>query len=170
MTQTIAKYPDPILREKANPVERITTEILDLAEGMIRMMIESDGVGLAANQVGSRERIFVINTTPHEDKPTPIVMINPVIIDQEGSTSEAEGCLSFPELYITIERADRVNLHAKNTFNETIVYETTGLLARAVQHEIDHLNGVLIIDHVTTDEDKENMEQWQKNMQQKAET
>jgi peptide deformylase len=170
VTQTIVKYPDPILRAKAKPVERITQEILDLTEGMIRIMIEADGVGLAANQIGSGERIFVINTTPHEDKSTPVIMINPVIIDQEGSTSEAEGCLSFPELYVTIERADRVSIHAKNTFNETIVYETTGLLARAVQHEIDHLNGVLIIDHVTTDEDREKVAQWQKKAPQKAET
>jgi peptide deformylase len=166
---TVAIYPDPVLREKAKPIERITQEILDLAEGMIRIMTEVDGVGLAANQVGSRERIFVINTTPHEDKPTPVVMINPVIIDHEGSTSEAEGCLSFPELYVTIERAERVCLHAKNIFNETIVYETTGLLARAVQHEVDHLNGVLIIDHVKTDEDREKVEQWQKKVQQRAE-
>lgn len=166
--QAIVTYPDPVLRKKASPVERITKEILELAEEMICTMIEADGVGLAANQVGSLERICVINTTPHEDKPTPVVMINPVIIDQEGSASDAEGCLSFPELYVTIARADLVSVQAKNTFNETIVYETTGLLARAVQHEIDHLNGVLIIDHVATDEDRESVKEWQKKVAQRA--
>ncbi|MBN2621624.1 peptide deformylase [candidate division WOR-3 bacterium] len=164
MSQKIVLYPDPVLRKKATPVSRISREILDLIDEMTRTMVEADGVGLAANQVGSLHRIFVINTTPHDATPTPVVMINPEIIDQEGSVIEQEGCLSFPNLYVTIDRADRVTVHAKNAFNEAIVYETTGLLARAVQHEVDHLNGVLIIDHVSTDEDKEAVEQWQKNV------
>lgn len=168
MTDKIVIYPDNVLRKKSRPITRITKEIIDLSDEMIRIMVEADGVGLAANQIGSLHRMFVINTSPHEDEPTPVVMINPEIIEQDGSSIEEEGCLSFPELYVSIERKDCVCIRAKNVFNEDIVYETTGLLARAIQHEIDHLNGVLIIDHLACDEDKDKVAKWQDERQQKA--
>jgi peptide deformylase len=164
----IVVYPDEVLRKKAEPITRITKEIIDLADEMTCMMSKADGVGLAANQIGSLHRIFVINTSPHEDESIPVVMINPEILEKEGLSVEEEGCLSFPELYVTIDRADRVTVRAKNIFNEDIVYETTGLLARAIQHEIDHLNGVLIIDYVTREEDKEKVMKWQEEQKQKT--
>lgn len=168
MTNRIVTYPGSVLRKKTEPVIKITKEILDLADEMTRIMIEADGVGLAANQIGSIHRIFVINTTPHEEEPTPVVMINPEIVEQDGSSIEEEGCLSFPELYITIDRRDCLSVRARNLFNEDILYETTGLLARAIQHEIDHLDGILIIDHITKDEDREKVEKWQDDRRQKA--
>jgi peptide deformylase len=168
VTDKIVIYPDPILREEAQPVVKITKEILDLAESMTKVMIGADGIGLAANQVGLLHRIFVINSSPHEEEASPIIMINPVILDQEGSIVEAEGCLSFPELYVTIDRADKVRVRARSIYNEDMIYETSGLMARAIQHEIDHLNGVLIIDHAMSKEDKDRIEQWQKDNQQTA--
>lgn len=148
----IIKYPDEILRKKAVPIDRISEEIFKLAEGMIEVMLKEDGVGLAANQVGSLLRIFVINTTPHEDKPTPVVMINPEVLSQEGSVNAEEGCLSFPGLYLSIVRPEKVRMHAKDLYNEDFVYEMDGILARAILHEIDHLNGTLIIDYVDASE------------------
>ncbi|KPK73712.1 hypothetical protein AMJ87_00895 [candidate division WOR_3 bacterium SM23_60] len=152
MVLNVIKYPDTILRKTAVPVDKISEDIFKLTENMIETMIREDGIGLAANQVGSLLRIFVINTTPHEDKPTPVVMINPEVLSQEGSVTAEEGCLSFPELYLTIARPERVRMHAKDLYNEDFVYEMDGILARAVLHEIDHLNGTLIIDHVDSSE------------------
>jgi len=143
----ILKYPDPILRKTAEPVKAISKEVFELVDNMIETMLKEEGVGLAATQVGSLLRIFTLNTTPHEEQAKPVVFINPVILKQEGEVVEEEGCLSFPELYLKIKRSEWVQLQAKNLYNEDLVYETSRLLARAVQHEIDHLNGVLIIDH-----------------------
>jgi peptide deformylase len=148
----VIKYPDAILRKKAAPVGKISKELFELTDTMIETMIKEDGVGLAANQVGILLRIFVLNTTPHEDTPTPVVMINPEVLNQEGSVTAEEGCLSFPELFLTIARPEKVRLHARDLYGEDFVYEMEGILARAVLHEIDHLNGTLIIDHADVSE------------------
>jgi peptide deformylase len=154
MVLKVLKYPDSLLRKKCLPVDKISKEVYTLVDDMIETMLKEDGLGLAANQVGSLSRIIVINTTSHEDKPEPIAMINPVILNQEGSTIEEEGCLSFPELYLKINRPERVRVHAKNLYNEDLVYETDGIMARAIFHEIDHLNGILFIDHVMKSEEE----------------
>jgi peptide deformylase len=155
MVVPVRKYPDLILRRKAEPVEKISQEIFSLVENMIETMIRCDGVGLAANQVGSLLRIFTINSTPHEDTPTPLVVINPKILSQEGRVIDDEGCLSLPELYLKIPRSEKISIQAHNIYNERFMLDVQGLLARAIQHEIDHLNGVLIIDHVgETDKEK----------------
>ncbi len=154
MVLKILKYPDLLLRQKCLPVDKISKEVYTLIDDMIETMLKEDGLGLAANQVGSLSRIIVINTASHEDKPEPIAMINPVILNQEGSAIEEEGCLSFPELYLRISRPERVRVHAKNLYNEDLVYETDGIIARAIFHEIDHLNGILFIDHVMKEEEE----------------
>ncbi len=155
MVLKVLKYPHSLLREKAVPVDKITKEVYELVDGMIETMLKEDGLGLAANQVGSLVRIFVINTASQEDEPEPIAMINPVILNQEGSVLNEEGCLSFPELYLNISRSERIRVHAKNLYNEDIVYESDGIMARAILHEIDHLNGILFIDHANkTEEEK----------------
>jgi len=125
-----------------------------LIDDMIETMKTKDGLGLAANQVGRDLQIFVLNLTPHEDAPTPAVFINPEILNQDGKVVEEEGCLSFPELYLKIARYKTVRLHAKNLHNEDTIYETGGLLARAIQHEIDHLNGIVFIDRAEKDDEK----------------
>ncbi|MEO0123613.1 MAG: peptide deformylase [candidate division WOR-3 bacterium] len=148
----ILKYPDKILRQKAKPVEKITKEIFDLAESMIKTMLNNDGIGLAANQVGALWNLFVLNLKPFDDKPEPVVIINPKIIKNEESVEDEEGCLSFPGLFLKIPRYKHLILHYQNLFNESIVIEADGLVARAIQHEIDHLNGVLFIDYVNEKE------------------
>ena len=150
----IIKYPNSILRKRCRSVDKISKEIIDLVDDMVETMKATDGVGLAANQIGKDLQIFVLNTTPHEDTPNPSVFINPEILDQDGSITEEEGCLSFPELYLKIVRYETIRLHAKNLRNEDIIYEASGLLARAVQHEIDHLNGIVFIDRVEKDDEK----------------
>lgn len=134
------------------PVDKITEEIFELSDQMTALMLEQDGVGLAATQVGVLLRLFVINTTPFEDKPTPMTVINPAVIDTDGVTDEEEGCLSFPKLYLHIPRARKVRISMQNLYNERLVFESEDFLARAVLHEIDHLNGILFIDHVKADE------------------
>lgn len=157
MVLKILKYPNSILREKTLPIEKISKDIFKLVDDMIETMLKEDGLGLSANQVGSLFRIFVINTTPHEDTSKPVVIINPEILNHEGTVVEEEGCLSFPELYLRIARSDKIRIHAKNIYNEDIIYETNGIFSRAIQHEIDHLNGILFIDHADkTDKEKVN--------------
>ena len=125
-----------------------------MVDKMIETMKTEEGLGLAANQIGKDFQIFVLNITPHEDIVTPSVFINPEILNQDGVLIEEEGCLSFPELYLKITRYETVRLHAKNLHNEDIIYETSGLLARAIQHEIDHLNGIVFIDRADKDDEK----------------
>lgn len=149
---SVIKYPNKILRAKTLPVEKITEEIFSLADRMIKTMLKYDGVGLAASQVGKLYRIFVINTVPLDEKPKPITVLNPEIIDKEGSLQEEEGCLSFPSLYLKIQRAEKVRVQMQNLYNEKLILEVEGLLARAVIHEIDHLNGILFIDYVEESE------------------
>jgi|UniRef100_A0A7V3RI93 peptide deformylase len=148
----IVKYPDEILRKRAIPIERITNEIFSLAESMIETMLKNDGVGLAANQVGSLHRLFVLNLKPFDEKPEPVVVINPRILRREEIVEDEEGCLSFPGLFIHIPRFKRILLHYQNLYNEPILIETEGIVARAIQHELDHLNGILFIDYVNEKE------------------
>jgi peptide deformylase len=151
-TLKIVRYPDEILRKAARPVDKITEDIFELNDQMTALMLEFDGVGLAATQVGVLLRLFIINMTPFEDKPTPMTVINPAVIDAEGVADEEEGCLSFPKLYLHIPRARKVRISMQNLYNERLVFEAEDFLARAVLHEIDHLNGVLFIDHVKAEE------------------
>lgn len=155
MILKILRYPDAALRKKALSVDRISKDVFRLVDDMIETMLNQEGLGLAANQIGSLLRIFVMNATPSEDTPKPVAMINPEVLDRDGTVMEEEGCLSFPELYLRIRRADKIRMHAKNLYNEDLIYETSGFLARAIQHEIDHLNGLLIIDHDLVDKKDE---------------
>ncbi|MBE0433992.1 peptide deformylase [candidate division WOR-3 bacterium] len=152
MTKPVLTYPEPILRKKTSPVEKITEEIFELVDTMVETMAAEDGVGLAANQVGSAHRVFVINTAPGDEKVDPVVCINPVVLQQEGEIVDEEGCLSFPGLYLTINRPTKVRVYARNLYNEGFVLELSGLLARAAMHEVDHLNGVLFIDRAAADD------------------
>ncbi|MEO0136658.1 MAG: peptide deformylase [candidate division WOR-3 bacterium] len=161
----IIKYPNQVLREKAKPVEKITHEIFELAEGMIKTMLKNNGVGLAANQVGALWRLFVVNLKPFEDTPEPAVIINPKILKKEGVIEEEEGCLSFPGLYLHIPRAKKLLLHYQNLFNERVVMEAEGFLARAIQHESDHLDGILFIDY-TKEEEQAKVKQYLQSLSQ----
>ncbi|UCD19931.1 MAG: peptide deformylase [candidate division WOR-3 bacterium] len=169
MAESVLKYPAPELRKKTVPVEKIGEDVFSLVDRMIETMIAEDGVGLAANQVGSSHRIFILNAHPNEEDTESIVCINPTVLQQEGEEICEEGCLSFPELYLKIARPQKVRLSAKNLYNESFVLDLSGILARATMHEMDHLDGVLLIDHAAAT-DKEMIAKYTEETLGKAET
>lgn len=145
----ILEYPDPRLREVGKPVEAITDEIRTLVEDMAETMYAAPGCGLAATQLGIPLRIFVIDTAG-EDEPSELrVFINPEILNADGTQIWNEGCLSFPGATEEIKRAERVRVRAQDVSGKWFELEADGLLAVAVQHENDHLNGVLMIDKLS---------------------
>ncbi len=145
----IKKFPEKILKEKATPLENIDSHIQHLIDDMLETMYAAKGVGLAANQIGISKRLCVMDTSLKEDKRPLIVLINPVIIEKEGLVETEEGCLSIPGYSTTIKRSERVYVRGLNREGKTLDVEGTGLLARALQHEIDHLDGLLIIDRIS---------------------
>jgi len=140
----IKEYGEPVLREKAIPVKRITTEILNLIKGMAETMYTDSGVGLAAQQVGVSKRIILVDG----EEDGLIVLINPMIIQSEGEVVEEEGCLSVPGIYSKVKRSSKVTVKALNENGDSIEITKEGLTARALQHEIDHLDGILFVDRI----------------------
>ena len=134
----------PILRQETTPVDRMTDELRRLTDDMLHTMHAAKGIGLAAPQVGRPERLAVIDI---EDNP--IVIVNPEIILSEGSAKGEEGCLSIPEVFGDVDRATRITVRALNRDGEPFELEATDLLARCLQHEIDHLHGKLFIDYLS---------------------
>ena len=134
----------PILRQETQPVERMTDELRRLTDDMFETMHAAKGIGLAAPQVGRIERLAVIDIDDN-----PIVIVNPQIILSEGSARGEEGCLSIPEVFGDVDRATRVTVRALNRDGEPFDLEATDLLARCLQHEIDHLHGKLFIDYLS---------------------
>lgn len=146
----IKRYPEKVLREKALPVLDIDREIQRLVDDMIETMYAAPGIGLAAPQVGISKRIIVIDVSIKEGEKTPlIVLVNPEIINTEGEIESEEGCLSLPGYITTVKRAERVIVRGLNRDGKEIKIEGDGLLSRALQHEIDHLDGVLLIDRIS---------------------
>jgi peptide deformylase len=142
----ILKYPDPRLRQVAQRVEQVTDETRKLIEDMAETMYAATGCGLAATQVGVDERIFVIDVAAEGEDSNLQVFINPEIVERDGIQTWEEGCLSFPGASEEIRRAERVKVKALDQFGKPFELEATGLLAIAIQHENDHLDGVLMID------------------------
>jgi peptide deformylase len=143
--RVIVKHPDPILREKTISVKKINNNILKLLDDMADTMYDAEGVGLAAPQVGISKRVTVIDVG---DDHGLIELINPEIISKTGEQFGPEGCLSFPGLMGDVRRAQKCKVRALNRHGEVFEIEGEDLLARALQHEIDHLNGVLFTDFV----------------------
>ena len=146
--RTILHYPDPRLREKANPVTVVTPAIEALIEDMAETMYAAPGVGLAATQIGEPHRIFLIDIAGEDEPSNLMVFINPEIVERHGVQTWEEGCLSFPGVSEELERAARVKVRATDRDGKTFELEADGLLAVAVQHENDHLDGVLMVDHM----------------------
>ncbi|HEY4119737.1 MAG TPA: peptide deformylase [Byssovorax sp.] len=146
--RTILHYPDPRLREKAAPVEDITAEIRRLVDDMAETMYAAPGVGLAATQIGERHRIFIVDISAEDDPSDLRVFVNPEIVKKEGELAGPEGCLSFPGVTEDIKRAERVTVRALDQQGKPFELAAEGLLAVAVQHELDHLDGVLMIDRM----------------------
>jgi peptide deformylase len=144
----IKRYPDKVLREKTDPVGEIDSELQKLIDDMIETMYAAPGVGLAANQVGVPKQVTVMDISVGTEESSLIVLINPEIIHAEGELSEEEGCLSIPEYTTVVKRFEKVKVKGLDRNGESIEIEGEGLLSRALQHEIDHLNGFLLIDRI----------------------
>jgi len=140
----ICKYPEPVLKKRALEVKKVSEADKRLIENMIETMKASGGVGLAANQVGISKRIFVFN--PSEEDWRADAMINPVIIKRRGSEKTEEGCLSLPGITAEVRRYKYVLVEGLDIDGRHVRFEAKGLLARIIQHEVDHLDGKLIID------------------------
>ncbi|MEE7456380.1 peptide deformylase [Methylorubrum populi] len=142
--------PDAQLRLISEPVAAVTDEIRTLARDMIETMYDAPGVGLAAIQIGVAKRVVTIDTSKDEAARNPTVYLNPEIVwSSEEKRVYDEGCLSIPEFYGEVERPDRVRVRYMNLDGQSVEQEADGLLATCLQHEIDHLNGVLFIDHLS---------------------
>lgn len=145
----VVKYPDPVLSKPAAEVTEFNAELAQLVDEMFDSMYAAQGIGLAAPQINISRRITTIDVSFKERPDEKLALINPVIIEMEGKQVEEEGCLSLPEIREKVTRASWVKVRAQNVKGEFFEVEGEELLARALQHEIDHLNGILFIDHLS---------------------
>ena|SRR5579875_1981144 len=143
MIREIVKYPDPILQRPTEKIAEFNDELRTLAADMFESMYKAQGIGLAAPQIGVGRRITVIDLSNQQNPGDRIVLVNPEIIHKEGRQVEEEGCLSLPDIRDKVTRAARVRVKAQDLDGKPIELEGTELLARAFQHEIDHLDGIL---------------------------
>lgn len=142
--------PDPILRQVSTPVERIDEPLLKLADDMLETMYDAPGIGLAAIQVGEPLRMLVIDLAKEDEPPAPHVFINPDVLESGAERSVyEEGCLSIPDYYAEVERPATVRVRYLDRDGRLQEMQAEGLMATCLQHEIDHLNGVLFIDHIS---------------------
>ena len=161
----VLTYPNPILREISKPVVNFDKKLKTLTEDMLETMYESNGIGLAAAQVGELVQLLVLDTRPRDEKSRrykydemteleqkimqPLILINPEIVKGEGKTTFDEGCLSVPTFFETVERFEKITVKAKDVNGKEFQFDADGLLAICIQHEMDHLNGTLFIDHLS---------------------
>jgi len=144
----IKKYPDKVLKEKTQLVTDCSAELDKLIDDMIETMYAAPGVGLAANQVGVSKQVAVIDVSVRDEKSPLIVLLNPEIVHREGEIEAEEGCLSVPDYTAVLKRAMKVYVKGLDRSGKPVEIEAEGLLARALQHEIDHLNGILFVDRM----------------------
>jgi peptide deformylase len=145
MIYPIVKFPDPVLQKPAEPVTVFDAELRKLVDDMFTSMYDAQGIGLAAPQIGISKRLTVIDLSFQKKPEDKIVLINPEVIEIKGKQVEEEGCLSLPEIRDRVVRAAEVRVRAQDAEGKPIEVEGTELLARAIQHEIDHLDGILFI-------------------------
>lgn len=166
----IYTYGSPVLRVKAAPVENIDADVRKLADAMLKLMLDKKGVGLAAQQVGSTVRVFVMYVPPeydiappmpgpvgksnnkrlNPDINDPLILLNPVLLSRAGTQSETEGCLSIPEIFSPVHRAYEVSASFLDIGGNQRQIKARGLMARVIQHELDHLDGILFVDRLST--------------------
>jgi peptide deformylase len=145
----ILKYPHPVLKKRSREVDRIDGELTQLIQDMTETMYDAGGVGLAAPQVGVSRRVIVVDVSPIDPRHPFFVMINPAVVSEEGEVEHEEGCLSVPECLEKVKRKEKVRVRGISAEGKEVEISGEGILAFALQHEIDHLNGVLIIDRVS---------------------
>lgn len=141
-------YPDPVLRESCAEVDSFDDELRRLAADMVETMHAAPGIGLAAPQVGDPRRLMVVDLSVGEDPDELRVFVNPRLVDEQGAAAEVEGCLSIPDLSDKVTRPEAIRVEARGLDGEPFSVAADGWLARAICHEIDHLDGVLFIDHL----------------------
>ncbi|SKA74705.1 peptide deformylase [Desulfobaculum bizertense] len=149
MKREIVTYPDPVLAQTAEEITELTPELKQLAEDMVETMYEGDGIGLAAPQVGESCRLVVIDITGPEKREELRILVNPCITSKEGEVDSEEGCLSVVGYRGKVKRAEKVTVDATDLEGKPVHIEADGLLAICLQHELDHLDGVLFIDHLS---------------------
>ena len=155
---------DPILRSRTTPVDQFDDGLASLARDMIDTMYEADGVGLAAPQVGDGRRLAVVDVGDQRDASELFVLVNPRVVRRLGTIPSEEGCLSIPGIVETIERAEEVDVEYQDLTGATRTVTARELLSRALQHEIDHLDGILFIDHLGAMRRRMVVREWQKKM------
>lgn len=162
----LVRYPYPSLRYRAKPIRKVDSELLFWIREMFQLMYDHNGIGLAANQVDLPYRLFVINlTSDPSERREELVFINPEILRRSGSEEGEEGCLSLPEIRGQVRRSKELEILAYSPNGEEIHWRINGLLARAFQHELDHLNGILFIDHLAPSESlnvRPTLEEWER--------
>ncbi len=147
MILDILKYPDKRLRTLAKPVETVNTEIKQQIKDMFETMYDAPGIGLAATQVNFHQRIIVIDVSDECNQP--LCLINPEIIEKNGESEWEEGCLSVPNYYESVKRANEIKVSALNQLGQSVEIDANEMLAVCIQHEMDHLNGILFVDHLS---------------------
>jgi peptide deformylase len=150
MAREIVKFGSRVLRQRCAPVEPVDDAARALVRDLFDSMRAAEGVGLAAPQIGVPSRVVVVDISHQEPLHPPVALINPRIVSLEGSQVGEEGCLSFPDLYSEVKRAELVVIEALDENGESIRISADGFLARALQHEIDHLEGKLFVDHISS--------------------
>lgn len=145
----ILQYPHPFLRKIADPIQhhQINSKLDKIINNMFRIMYKQNGIGLAATQLGLNMRLFIMDN--YENNHQKIIAINPQILEKEGETIEEEGCLSFPGISTKIHRAKWIKMQALNNRGEEYIIESKNYLGRCIQHEIDHLNGIIYLDYLS---------------------
>jgi peptide deformylase len=143
-------YGDPVLRKKAKEIAKVDEKTRRLAFKMLGILKDAGGMGLAANQVGEELRIFVVDRSLFQMEDSPLIVINPVIADSRGQQVEEEGCLSVPGTYAEVSRPSELTVKGVDLDEKEITIEAKGVLSRVLAHEIDHLNGVLFVDHLSS--------------------
>ena len=148
----IVSYPHPTLRYKSKVIRRVDSELRDVVQQMFELMYEAKGIGLAANQVDMPLRLFVINSEGNREEGEELVFINPVLSQPDGQEENEEGCLSLPGVYAPVTRAKQIHVEAYNLQGQPFSATLSDMMARVVQHEHDHLDGVLFTDRVSAED------------------
>jgi peptide deformylase len=170
MKLNIVTYPDKVLRQKSREVEKFDNELHELLDAMYPFMMQTNGIGLAAIQVAHPKRVLIINIPDEDDIQSDenlIEMINPVITEKAGSTTYQEGCLSVPTFYEEIDRYEEVRVNYQDRHGNTKTLEANGLLSIAIQHEMDHLEGILFIDKLSYSRRKKFEKEYKKYQKEK---
>ncbi len=149
MILPVITYPNPVLSQCAQPIDVVTPEHVELGQNMLETMYSKEGIGLAAPQVGCSKRLIVVDTSGPEQRSDPRILLNPVIVSSSGQTESNEGCLSVINFRSKVQRSVIIQVQAMDLQGQPITIEADGMLAICLQHEIDHLNGVLFIDRIS---------------------